>query len=210
MIRASAVSAPTRVTSSTSGASRLRLPADSSRPGSACQGSGSPVRLEASTAEYPSTTTPSTGTRSPASSCSRSPGRKAPTRTSRMAPSGSTRRAVSGCSWAQLMQRLTGAEAGPFLQEAPQQHETQQHHRLVEKNRASPPGARSVPQDWPDRRCRPPDPPGCPCLAQPPGQPRIHPAESADRGPSKATVASAAWNGRLPIRGNDRWPASLR
>ena len=25
-----------------------------------------------------------------------------------------------------------------------------------------------------------------------------------------ATVASAAWNGRLPIRGNDRWPASLR
>ena len=38
-----------------------------------------------------------------------------------------------GLQLGQLMQRLTGAEAGPFLQEAPQQHETQQHHRLVEK-----------------------------------------------------------------------------
>ena len=33
----------------------------------------------------------------------------------------------------ELLKGLTRAEAGPFLQKAPQQHETQQHHGFVEE-----------------------------------------------------------------------------
>ena len=98
MIRAMALSAPRRLTSSTRGASKLRLPAASSLPAAACRGSGSPVRPETSTAEQPSSTTPSTGTRSPGSNRTRSPGRRPPTRTGRGGPSPSSSRAVSGWS----------------------------------------------------------------------------------------------------------------
>ena len=97
MIRATALSEPLRSTCRVRGASRLRLPAASSLPGPACRGKGSPVRLDASTAERPSSTRPSTGTRSPGSNSTRSSGRNPPTRTGLGGPSPSTNRAVSGC-----------------------------------------------------------------------------------------------------------------
>ena len=100
IMRARAVSEPTRLTSRTSGASKFKLPDESSVPGSTWSGIGSPVRLETSTAESPSRTTPSTGMRSPARSWTRSPGRRAPTLTSRISPSVKTKRAVSGCNCA--------------------------------------------------------------------------------------------------------------
>jgi hypothetical protein len=40
-----------------------------------------------------------------------------------------------GLQLGQLVQGLAGAETGPLLQKATQQHKTQQHHRLVEKTR---------------------------------------------------------------------------
>ena len=65
--RASADSDPGRNTLRSSGACKLRLPAASSSPLATLRGKGSPVRLDSSSDELPSITTPSTGKRSPGS-----------------------------------------------------------------------------------------------------------------------------------------------
>ena len=72
-IRASAVSRPTRVARITNVPVALSVAPTTSTPGPTSNGTGSPVSMLASTADEPSTTTPSTGTFSPGRTRSRSP-----------------------------------------------------------------------------------------------------------------------------------------
>ena len=72
-IRASAVSRPTRVARMTNEPVVLSVAPMTSSPACLVDGIGSPVSIDSSTAEMPSTTTPSTGTLSPGRTRSRSP-----------------------------------------------------------------------------------------------------------------------------------------
>ncbi len=96
-IRASAVSRPTRVARMTNEPVVLSVAPITSSPVCLVDGIGSPVSIDSSTAEMPSTTMPSTGTLSPGRTRSRSPAM-----TSASAMSSSTplriRRAVVACS----------------------------------------------------------------------------------------------------------------
>ena len=73
-MRASAVSEPTRVARTTSRPPALTVAPTTSSPGPTSTGTGSPVSSEASTAEEPSSTTPSVAIRSPGRTTKRSPG----------------------------------------------------------------------------------------------------------------------------------------
>lgn len=77
-IRASWVSAPTRVASTTRRPPALRVAPVTESPGPASTGTDSPVSREASMAEEPSTTVPSVATFSPGRTTKRSPVRSSP------------------------------------------------------------------------------------------------------------------------------------
>ena len=72
-IRASTVSRPTRVAAEDEAAGAVDGAADTVAPGAFSTGRLSPVSIDSSTADAPSTTTPSTGMRSPGRTRSRSP-----------------------------------------------------------------------------------------------------------------------------------------
>ena len=90
MICASAVSAPTLVASTTSAPFALIVAPITSSPGPTSIGTGSPVTIDASTAERPSTITPSVAIRSPGRTKNRMPTARSATEISRP----SIRRAV--------------------------------------------------------------------------------------------------------------------
>ncbi len=79
-------------------------PPMTSSPSVRVTGRDSPVTSDSSTAARPSATVPSTGTRSPARTCTRSPGARSPTATVSVAPS-ETRRASSTCSRVRVLSR---------------------------------------------------------------------------------------------------------
>ena len=74
-MRASAVSAPTRVARTTSRPPALMVAPVTASPGPTSTGTGSPVSIDASTAEVPSSTTPSVAICSPGRTTNRMPGR---------------------------------------------------------------------------------------------------------------------------------------
>ncbi len=86
-IRASCVSAPTRVASTTSRPETLTQPPVTEEPGATSRGSDSPVSREASTADAPSVTVPSVAIFSPGRTTRRSPARSAATGTRTSVPS---------------------------------------------------------------------------------------------------------------------------
>ena len=96
-MRASAVSRPTRVARMTNVPVVFWVAPMTSSPGPTATGIGSPVSIDASTADPPSTTTPSTGMRSPGRTRSRSPTATASSGISWSVPSRTTR-AVVGLS----------------------------------------------------------------------------------------------------------------
>ena len=75
-IRASAVSAPTRVARTTSRPPALTVAPVTSSPGPTSTGTGSPVSIDASTADVPSSTTPSVAICSPGRTTNRMPTRR--------------------------------------------------------------------------------------------------------------------------------------
>ncbi len=86
-ICASAVSAPTRVARTTSRPYVLMVAPATSVPGPTSTGTGSPVSIDASTAERPSSTTPSVAIFSPGRTTNRSPGWTRSTGTTTSCPS---------------------------------------------------------------------------------------------------------------------------
>ena len=99
-IRASRVSAPTRVASTTSRPPALTVAPVTASPAATSTGTDSPVSIEASTAEVPSTTVPSVAIFSPGRTTNRSPtaSRCAGIRTSRPSRSTATSLAPSSIS----------------------------------------------------------------------------------------------------------------
>ncbi len=85
-IRASWVSAPTRVASTTSRPPALRVAPVTASPTPASTGTDSPVSREASTAELPSTTVPSVAIFSPGRTTKRSPTARSSVRISSSRP----------------------------------------------------------------------------------------------------------------------------
>ncbi len=102
-IRASAVSRPTRVARMTNEPVVLTVAPMTSSPAALVDGIGSPVSMDSSTADIPSTTTPSTGTLSPGRTRSRSPGTTIARSTSSSIPS-RIRRAV--VAWSPTRRRI--------------------------------------------------------------------------------------------------------
>ncbi len=89
-IRASSVSRPIRVTSTTRRPSVFRVPPTTSSPTAFSAGRLSPVTIDSSTALAPSTTRPSVGTWAPGRTSIRIPGRRSATSTSRSPSSSRT------------------------------------------------------------------------------------------------------------------------
>ncbi len=89
-IRDSWVSAPTRVASTTIRPPALTVAPVTGSPGETSTGTDSPVSIEASTAEDPSTTVPSVAIFSPGRTTNRSPTASLPTGTRTSRPSRST------------------------------------------------------------------------------------------------------------------------
>ena len=83
MIPARTVSAPTRITSNVKAPCRFIVPPITDAPGSLVTGRASPVTSASSTSDPPSTTTPSSGIRSPGTTSTRSPTRTSATGTTR-------------------------------------------------------------------------------------------------------------------------------
>ena len=94
----SIVSSPTRVAAMTSDPVPLTVPPVIGSPAAFSTGIGSPVIMDSSTFERPSTTSPSTGTFSPGRTRSRSPLWTSSTETSSSWPSAMIRFAVGGVS----------------------------------------------------------------------------------------------------------------
>ena len=107
-ICASAVSAPTAVARTTSRPPALTVAPATSEPGWTSTGTDSPVSRLMSTAEEPSSTTPSVATFSPGRTTKRSPTCSSSTGTRRSLPVGVEHGHVLG---AELEQRLSAAPA---------------------------------------------------------------------------------------------------
>ncbi len=105
-IWARSVSLPTRRASMRNDPVPLSVPAVTASPIVFSLGRDSPVSRDSSTALWPSTTTPSTGTFSPGRTRRRSPGCTSASGTSVSAPSAATRRAVFGASPSRLFNAL--------------------------------------------------------------------------------------------------------
>ncbi len=102
-IRASAVSRPTRVARMTNEPVVLRVAPMTSSPVAFVLGIGSPVSIDSSTGDAPSTTTPSTGTLSPGRTRSRSPGTTTARSTSSSTPFRNRRAVVA---WSPTRRRM--------------------------------------------------------------------------------------------------------
>ena len=102
-----------------------------SSPADLVTGIGSPVSMDSSTAEAPSTTTPSTGTLSPGRTRSRSPATTVASSTSSSTPS-RTRRAVVAWSADQPPDRARGPPLRPALEPPPEQDQADDDRRAVE------------------------------------------------------------------------------
>ncbi len=102
-IRASAVSRPTRVARMTNEPVVLRVAPMTSSPTRLVAGIGSPVSIDSSTADVPSTTTPSTGTLSPGRTRRRSPATTTARSTSSSAP---LRRRRAVVAWSPTSRRI--------------------------------------------------------------------------------------------------------
>ncbi|MCY1521672.1 hypothetical protein D9M68_564970 [compost metagenome] len=98
MMRASTLSAPTARTSMTMRPSPFTAPPVSASPGFLATGSGSPVSIDSSTSDCPSSTRASAGTRSPGRTASRSPTITSASGTSLSLPRALIRCATSGRS----------------------------------------------------------------------------------------------------------------
>ena len=109
MMRARAVSLPTRVARNTMEPLLFRVPATTSSPRAFSTGMGSPVSMDSSTAVWPSTTSPSTGIFSPGRTRTRSPCSTCSIAMSTSSPSLTTR-AVRAC---RPMRRLMASEVLP-------------------------------------------------------------------------------------------------
>ena len=181
-IRARAVSRPTRVARMT----KLPVPLSdapmTSSPGPTSTGIGSPVSIDRSTLEPPSTTEPSTGTVSPGRTRSRSPTATASRATSRSSPP-TTSRAVFGLEPDEPPDRAGCPDLGPGLQPPAEQDEPDDDGRRVEVGDGLDAGRRHAPPARASRRrCSPrprscPRRPACPCsssrdepLARPAGR----------------------------------------
>ncbi len=103
---ARAVSSPVAVTRISNRPLRLTVPAYSRLPGALSTGADSPVSMDSSRTELPSSAAPSVGTRSPGRRTTRSPSRNSATGTSRSAPSGSRRRASAGARFSNWRRAL--------------------------------------------------------------------------------------------------------
>ena len=122
MICCSVVSRPTRVARKRKLPVEFTLPPNTPAPGSLSTGSDSPVSIDSSTADVPSTTSPSTGTRSPGLTMTMSPRRRPATGTSDSTPSRTTS-AVRG--WRSI-RRLMASEVRPLrarLEQPAEEHE---------------------------------------------------------------------------------------
>jgi len=98
MICASSVSPPTLVASKTKAPFWFTVPPTSSAPACLATGTGSPLTMDSSTKLSPSSTTPSTGMRSPGRTCTRSPAMTCTMSTSCHAPAPRCTRAVLACN----------------------------------------------------------------------------------------------------------------
>ena len=108
-MRWSVVSRPTRVAVNRKLPVAFTLPPNTGSPGALSTGSDSPVSIDSSTADVPSTTSPSTAIRSPGRTMTMSPRCTSATGTSISEPSRTTR-AVRG--W-RLMSRLIASDVRP-------------------------------------------------------------------------------------------------
>ena len=115
-MRARAVSRPTRVARITKEPVVLRVAPMTSSAGPFVAGMASPVSIDSSTAELPSTTRPSTGTRSPGRTRRRSPGWTRSSGTS-SSPPGSTSHA--DVAWSPTSRRIAPV-ASPFARASSQ------------------------------------------------------------------------------------------
>ena len=113
-ILATAVSRPTRVTSTTSRPSAFTLAPTTSSPGPRSTGTLSPVSIDSSTEDRPSRIRPSVATCSPGRTRKRIPGRSTSTATSRSVPSSSSRVA----SWAPSSSSARSADPARSLARA--------------------------------------------------------------------------------------------
>ena len=130
-ILANAVSRPTRSARITNVPVVLTVAPMTSSPGPTATGIDSPVSIDASIAEPPSTTTPSTGIRSPGRTRRRSPTRTSSRATSRSRPSSThprDRRAERG----KPADRASRPALGPRLEPPPEQDQTDDDGRGVE------------------------------------------------------------------------------
>ena len=130
-MRASAVSRPTRVARITNVPVVFWVAPMTSSPGPTATGIGSPVSIDASTADPPSTTTPSTGTRSPGRTRRRSPTATASSATwwsVAVTHDERGRRAEAD----QAMDRAGRPALGPRLEPAPEQDEADDDRRRIE------------------------------------------------------------------------------
>ncbi|MCW0435574.1 hypothetical protein NB723_000538 [Xanthomonas sacchari] len=114
-ICANRVSAPTPVARARSRPSWLTVAACRRLPGALATGMASPDSIASSTLEWPSSTSPSTGTRSPAATTNTSPTASSAASTSTMTPSRSTRAVVgarsSSARTAAVVRRLARASS---------------------------------------------------------------------------------------------------
>ena len=127
-IRASAVSAPTRVARKANVPVVLTVAPKTSSPTPLATGIGSPVSIASSTADVPSMTTPSTGTRSPGRTRSRSPGWISSIGTER-SPPGSIRSADVAWRW---IRRRIAPLARVFARASSQRPRTTRPRTMVE------------------------------------------------------------------------------
>ena len=125
MICCKTVSAPTRSARKRNVPVALSVPPVTRSPGFFCTGIGSPVSIDSSTFDDPSTRTPSAGMDSPGRTRTRSPVRSSSIGTSSSRPSRSTR-AVLGRK-ATSADRTTRSGCGPGLQQVAEQDE--RHNR---------------------------------------------------------------------------------
>ena len=126
------VSAPTRVARTTSRPSALTVAPVTGSPGPTSTGTLSPVTSDASTAEAPSTTTPSVAIFSPGRTTNRSPTASSPTGTSRSVPSASSTATSLAPEVEQGPQRVAGAALGPGLEVAAGEDERDDGRRDLE------------------------------------------------------------------------------
>ena len=145
-IWARAVSAPTRVASTTSRPPALTVAPVTASPGPTSTGTGSPVRSDASMAEVPSVTVPSVATFSPGRTMKRSPTASWSTGTRVSTPSRSTATSLAPSS-SSAVQGGARTALGPGFEEAPGEDEHGDPGRYLEVHLRTPVAALRGPRE---------------------------------------------------------------